>query len=117
MGGTVEKLCKPADKAMFDISNTLLLFDGNRGHSVQDFKGERFSLVYFCTGQWHKANKAMQIELAACGINFPTKQSMAMAKKMLGTPRGYKALAALKQSKHIIKPVAQAWPLTAAKEG
>jgi len=113
--GTVESLCKPADKSTLDINKNLLLFDGNRGHSVEDFQGERFSLVYFCTGQWRKANKTVQSELEKCGINFPTKESMSLGQKLLGTPRGYKALASSRAAKGAAEPAAKTWPVAAGK--
>lgn len=82
--GPVEKLCKRGDGMMtVDLSKNMLLFDGNRGHSVEDFQGERFSLVFFCTGLYHKANKTVKSELERCGICFPTQEGMAFARKIL----------------------------------
>ena len=66
-----EKLCKPEDCVTMDIGKSLLLFDGNRGHSVCNFKGERFSLVYFCTGMYHKANKTVRDELEVFFLFIP----------------------------------------------
>jgi len=81
--GSVEKVCKPGDCRTVDIKKGLLMFDGNRGHSVKDFKGERYSLVFFSIGQYHKADKKVQEELAKCGIRCPTAKGLTHAKKML----------------------------------
>mmetsp|Transcript_26663 Transcript_26663/g.69669 ORF Transcript_26663/g.69669 Transcript_26663/m.69669 type:complete len:566 (+) Transcript_26663:114-1811(+) len=115
--GTVESCCALKDKITFDISKQLLLFDGNRGHSVENFKGDRYSLVYFCTGQFFKANKTVRGELERCGFHFPTKEGLKIAKDLLGKPRGYKALrnttAAAAGSS---KPMAITWPQKAHKK-
>jgi len=116
--GAVENLCKPEDCVTMDIAKSLLLFDGNRGHSVCNFKGERFSLVYFCTGLYHKANKTVRDELERCGIRFPTEAGKALAKTMLGKPRGYKALSKSKALAKSTQPTALTWPQQVApKQG
>jgi len=113
--GAVESLCKPGDSTTLDISKSLLLFDGNRGHSVEKFSGERYSLVWFCTGQHEKANKKVSDALQRCGIRLPSKTSTALTKKMLGKPRGYKALAKSKSLSATEKPMARIWPQQDAK--
>merc|ERR1740130_1197017 len=60
--GPVEDCCEDKDKVTMDIHKQLLLFDGNRGHSVNDFKGNRYSLVFFCTGQFFKADPRVRNE-------------------------------------------------------
>mmetsp|Transcript_72192 Transcript_72192/g.132159 ORF Transcript_72192/g.132159 Transcript_72192/m.132159 type:complete len:528 (-) Transcript_72192:204-1787(-) len=84
--GPVEKMCLPGQCATINLNKHLLMFDGNRGHSVQDFQGERFSLVFFSIGQYHKANTSVRDALKRCGINCPSRESMAKMKKMLGAP-------------------------------
>jgi len=67
----VEVVCDQKDKkthTTLDISKSLLLFDGNRGHSVEDFTGERYSLVYFTQGQYLKPTAGEKH-----GIDFSTK--------------------------------------------
>lgn len=108
--GAVETCCEAKDKNTMDISDKLLLFDGNRGHSVNDFKGQRYSLVYFCTGQFFKANQTVRGELERCGFHFPTKEGLAIAKGLLGKPRGYKALKNAKAvTQGSTKPTAITW--------
>jgi hypothetical protein len=108
--GSVETCCEAKDKVTMDISKQLLLFDGNRGHSVENFKGNRYSLVYFCTGQFFKADKRIREELARCGFHFPTKEGLEIAKGLLGKPRGYKALKKTKGAICSTKPTAITWP-------
>ena len=108
--GSVETCCEAKDKVTMDISKQLLLFDGNRGHSVENFKGNRYSLVYFCTGQFFKADKRIREELARCGFHFPTKEGLEIAKGLLGKPRGYKALKKTKGAIVSTKPTAITWP-------
>jgi len=84
--GPVDKICKPGGCTTIDIKKKLLMFDGNRGHSVQDFDGERFSLVFFSIGQYHKANKSVRDELARSGINCPTSAQLSKAKALLEGP-------------------------------
>lgn len=114
--GSVEKCCRPDECTTMNIKKHLLLFDGNRGHSVNDFEGERFSLVFFCIGQYHKANAAVRNELSRCGINFPTAAGMAATRKMLGTPSGYGTAASKKKANG--KASACCWKLdVVAKKG
>ncbi|CAE8591738.1 unnamed protein product, partial [Polarella glacialis] len=87
--GTVEKVCQHEDRLTVDICGNLLLFDGNRGHSVEEFEGERFSLVFFTNGQYRKADATLQAGIKDCGINFPTEKSMDYFKAMMDKPIGY----------------------------
>jgi len=85
--GPVEKRCLPGEQTdTIDLGKQLLMFDGNRGHSVEPFQGERFSLVYFSIGQYHKANSKVRDALASCGINCPSREGMKQLQKMLGAP-------------------------------
>uniref|UniRef100_A0A7S4QAD1 Uncharacterized protein n=1 Tax=Alexandrium monilatum TaxID=311494 RepID=A0A7S4QAD1_9DINO len=71
-------------KVTVDIKDNLLLFDGNRGHSVNEFQGERFTLVFFSVRTWNKVPKEEVDEAVQCGIPVPTKSSMAFAQGLLG---------------------------------
>lgn len=81
--GPLEDL-KQKDKVQLDISDSLLLFDGNRGHLVQPFKGERYSLVFFSVRTWNKVPKKELAEAKKVGIPMPTDKSMKYAKSLLG---------------------------------
>jgi hypothetical protein len=83
---------KEKDKMQVQIRDNLLLFDGNRGHFVEPFQGERYSLVFFSVRTWSKVPKK-ELDLAKqCGIPVPTEKSMAFAKSLLGPSRkdGYR---------------------------
>lgn len=74
-----------------DVSKGMVLFDGNRAHSVDDFQGERYSLVFFtCPRFWRLAPDA-QKWLVKCGFRFPTQPGMLRLKGSLRDPVGYAA--------------------------
>eukprot|EP00401_Gymnodinium_catenatum_P039947 CAMPEP_0117536892 /NCGR_PEP_ID=MMETSP0784-20121206/41685_1 /TAXON_ID=39447 /ORGANISM="" /LENGTH=429 /DNA_ID=CAMNT_0005333465 /DNA_START=94 /DNA_END=1383 /DNA_ORIENTATION=- len=75
---------KPKDKIQVNIKDNLLLFDGNRGHYVNPFKGERYSLVFFSVRTWNKVPAAEVKEAMKCGIPLPTKKGMDYAQSLLG---------------------------------
>lgn len=75
------------EKLTVGIKDKLMLFDGNRGHFVNSFKGERFSLVFFSIRTWNKVPKEDAREAARCGIPLPTQSSMAFIQNLLG-PKG-----------------------------
>jgi len=81
--GSVEKMCLPGKSIPISLSKDLLMFDGNKGHSVDGFTGERFSLVYFSISQFHKANTKVREALDQCGIDCPTRASMSKLKTLL----------------------------------
>lgn len=72
-----------------DLRKNLLLFDGNRAHEVTDFRGERFTLVFFCVGKSWKATQEHRRILKDCGITVPEKEGLEWAKSLLSVPRGY----------------------------
>lgn len=76
-----------------DIKKNLMLFDGNRGHYVNDFQGERYSLVFFSLRTWHKVPKQDMDDAVRCGVPVPNKASMTYMNGLLGTARndGYRA--------------------------
>jgi len=88
------------DKVTVDLKENLLLFDGNRGHCVNSFEGERYTLVFFSVRTWHKVPEAELKAAMACGIPVPNKKSMAYAQTLLG-PSG--------------KDGFQLWPVQPAK--
>jgi len=63
---------KTEDKAAkLDLKNGLALFNGNSAHSVDEFKGQRFSVVYFTLG-CHGQMKAEDRErLQSLGVAAP----------------------------------------------
>merc|ERR1719456_863671 len=62
-----------ADQALkLDIAKGLLLFDGKRGHWVDDFKGERYTLVYFTCPRFDRATPETMKVLKGAGIPVTT---------------------------------------------
>jgi hypothetical protein len=73
-----------------DIKGKLTLFDGNRGHSVEDFTGDRYSLVFFSSGCHVRTKDDVKNFLTKQGgANWPTQDSIAYAESFLPPPRGY----------------------------
>jgi len=75
---------KEKDKVKINIRDNLLLFDGNRGHFVDPFKGDRYSLVFFSVRTWNKIPKNELALAKKCGIPVPTEKSMTYAKSLFG---------------------------------
>merc|ERR1712232_544637 len=71
-------------KVTADIKENLMLFDGNRGHFVNKFRGERYSLVFFSIRTWTKIPKQDAKEGARYGIPLPTKSDMSFMQSLLG---------------------------------
>jgi len=85
--GDVENLA-PADKTTLSIKDNLLMFDGNRAHSVNDFSGERYSLVFFSLGAWRKAPAEDVQELRGLGVPFPTEETSTQTRSLLDPAGG-----------------------------
>jgi len=105
------------DRVRIDTSRNLCVFDGNRAHEVEDFKGERYSLVFFSVGKYWKATQELQSQLVDRGFPVPSDETMAEATKLLPPPRGYlregQSLSAMFGLKEKMKVLS--WP-TAASE-
>lgn len=81
----------PVDRRVtVDLSSSLVIFDGKRGHSVKPFEGERYSLVYFTCSRYPKADAELKRNMLSRGIMWPTKASAVLASKALKPPAGYK---------------------------
>lgn len=84
---------KDKDKVQFDLKNELALFNGNCGHSVVPFEGNRFSVVYFTVGCYALAPQQCKDGLAALGFSCPADDEDRHA--LLRPPRGYGAASGL----------------------
>jgi len=72
--GEPEKLEKGNHKKeAFDLRNGLALFNGNCAHSVDDFKGHRFSIVFFTLGCHSKMKEEDRPGLETMGFAVPKK--------------------------------------------
>eukprot|EP00933_Yihiella_yeosuensis_P035971 TRINITY_DN2966_c0_g2_i1.p1 TRINITY_DN2966_c0_g2~~TRINITY_DN2966_c0_g2_i1.p1 ORF type:complete len:487 (-),score=123.84 TRINITY_DN2966_c0_g2_i1:185-1645(-) len=76
-------------KVQLPIKDSLALFNGNCGHSVNDFKGNRFSIVYFTCGCYDLAPKICKDNLEKLGFSYPKKDENRY--KLLRKPLGYAA--------------------------
>jgi hypothetical protein len=79
-----------ADKSVSnDISKGLFLFDGKRGHWVNDFEGERYTLVFFTCPRYDRISDEGKAHVDAGGFPFPTEESMDKLLNVLRKPAGY----------------------------
>jgi len=69
------------DCIKFDLKKTTALFDGNRAHEVEEFEGERYSIVFFSSSGWHKMKGDDVKKMTKMGFEFPTKTTMEKFKK------------------------------------
>ena len=58
---------------------------GDLSSSVEDFEGERYSLVFFSISQYAR----VPMDQRALLLDYPTTESMRVLQKMLAPPRGY----------------------------
>eukprot|EP00747_Dinoflagellata_sp_TGD_P162056 gnl/TRDRNA2_/TRDRNA2_179232_c0_seq1.p1 gnl/TRDRNA2_/TRDRNA2_179232_c0~~gnl/TRDRNA2_/TRDRNA2_179232_c0_seq1.p1 ORF type:complete len:698 (-),score=165.19 gnl/TRDRNA2_/TRDRNA2_179232_c0_seq1:183-2276(-) len=78
----------PADKSVsLKLGSGLALFNGNSAHSVNDFEGSRYSVVYFTLGCHAKCPPDTRDELIKMGVPFPAKDEE--PRNLLRGPRGY----------------------------
>merc|ERR1719336_613550 len=77
------------DRKVLDINKSLVLFDGNRGHEVDDFQGERFSVVWFSAGKFWTMGRENKDFLVQCGFGASENEDLGAVKDLLPAPRGY----------------------------
>lgn len=71
----------PKESIALDVGKEWTFFNGNNGHGVNPFKGERFSLVFFTSGNSHvKMAEKDKKTLTKLGFKVPTKKSMEATK-------------------------------------
>ena len=79
---------REAESATFDTRRQVVIFDGCRCHCVQPFTGERYSLVFFTTADYQKAQSSDITFLLDCGITWPTEVLLNHYINQLGPARG-----------------------------
>jgi len=67
---------RPEGKIVLNVGEGLALLDGSKAHSVSEFEGERYSVVFFSIEQFLKVDPTHTATLRECGINLPTRASM-----------------------------------------
>eukprot|EP00419_Tripos_fusus_P051497 CAMPEP_0172818578 /NCGR_PEP_ID=MMETSP1075-20121228/14006_1 /TAXON_ID=2916 /ORGANISM="Ceratium fusus, Strain PA161109" /LENGTH=488 /DNA_ID=CAMNT_0013658953 /DNA_START=42 /DNA_END=1505 /DNA_ORIENTATION=- len=72
-----------------DLKNGLALFNGNTAHSVNDFQGTRFSVVFFTLGCHAKMKQADREKLQSMGVKPPKADEDPF--KIISAPLGERA--------------------------
>ena len=75
----------PSGAIKLDTKNQFCLFDGKRCHAVDDFVGERYSLVFFTVTNHADVPVCCRANLP----DFPSRASLSLYQRMLAPPRGY----------------------------
>mmetsp|Transcript_16688 Transcript_16688/g.39025 ORF Transcript_16688/g.39025 Transcript_16688/m.39025 type:complete len:489 (-) Transcript_16688:80-1546(-) len=78
---------KEAASQKLDLKQGLALFNGNCAHSVEDFSGNRFSVVYFTVGCHKQMKQEDRAELAALRCNVPSPDLNPF--QLIKPPAGY----------------------------
>ena len=90
-----------------DTRSNYALFDGCRGHRVEQFSaGERYSLVFFSLNVWHKGPRDQMPE----GTVYPTQDSLKYFSDLLSPARGQGNGSILALLGKQVKPQALFWP-------
>jgi len=72
-----------------DIRRAFRVFDGRRGHCVQEFIGERFSVVFFSCRSYRAADADLRRRIAECGATWPSDDSNEAFTRQIPVARGY----------------------------
>eukprot|EP00928_Gymnodinium_smaydae_P046569 TRINITY_DN31025_c0_g1_i1.p1 TRINITY_DN31025_c0_g1~~TRINITY_DN31025_c0_g1_i1.p1 ORF type:complete len:546 (-),score=161.89 TRINITY_DN31025_c0_g1_i1:110-1672(-) len=81
--------CTKATRQQFDLSKQLALFNGNCAHSVEEFQGERYSIVWFTLGCHEGIIEEDRAKLKQLGIPCPAADEDPYA--LLRAPNGMRA--------------------------
>jgi len=76
----VEQLDKK-DCVTFDLAKDTTIFDGCRAHEVQDFTGNRYSIVFFSASGYQKVPEKDVKYLKSIGMPYPAAKAMEELKK------------------------------------
>jgi hypothetical protein len=101
----LNKLSK-ADARVFDLKKNTTIFDGCRAHEVEDFTGDRYSLVYFTASGFMKVPPANIKFLQSVGMPYPSPKAIQELK--LATQKfidGKAAVGSVKRSDKVKKVV------------
>jgi len=76
-----------AKKVTLDLKKGLALFNGNCAHSVNDFSGARYSIVYFTVGCHAKVSPSDKVKMKTLGFQVPAADEDPY--ELLAPPKGY----------------------------
>mmetsp|Transcript_3541 Transcript_3541/g.7978 ORF Transcript_3541/g.7978 Transcript_3541/m.7978 type:complete len:573 (+) Transcript_3541:90-1808(+) len=82
-----EDKLKSADSLSLQLRDGLCLFNGNCSHNVDEFEGERYSVVFFCVRCFNEAPEECKAQLRSVGTLYPEPDADRYA--LLRPPRGY----------------------------
>merc|ERR1712048_54670 len=72
-----------SESAMVDIGKGLLLFYGKRAHFVNDFSGERYSLVFFTCPRYERVSEENMEYMRAADFPYPSEDTMSKVTNLL----------------------------------
>lgn len=75
---------KKSDSVCFDLKTNTTVFDGNRAHEVEPFKGERYSIVFFTSRGHEKLSPDKVSTMKSMGFSWPTPAKMRELKHVTG---------------------------------
>ena len=78
-----------ASPVALDTRAALCMFDGSRGHFVEHFSGNRYSLVFFTHPSYQTASRDALLRLRELGASLPTEASIKHFERLLAPARGY----------------------------
>lgn len=68
---------KLKDAVRFELDKKTVVFDGKKPHEVEDFEGDRYSIVFFTAKGWAKSKgKDREFLVKSCGVPFPTPKAL-----------------------------------------
>ena len=105
------KLRKEFVPAELDARSHTVLFDGRRAHAVTPFEGERYSMVFFTSGDWENASDDLSDKLVTMGSRMPTAENLREAELRIPRPRGYPL------TEPITEPKIAMWPRNEEDQG
>jgi len=94
------------DSVKIDTLANYALFDGCRGHRVEPFVGERYSLVFFSLNAWDRGPRDQMPR----GSIYPTAEHLRYFSDLLAPARGQGNVSILAAFGKSIKPQALFWP-------
>lgn len=72
---------------ILDTKNAPVIFDGNLGHEVETFDGERFSVVLFTCPKRDRISESMALEASTkMGVAIPSDEGLSYLRKHLTVP-------------------------------
>eukprot|EP00403_Amphidinium_massartii_P008656 CAMPEP_0178413110 /NCGR_PEP_ID=MMETSP0689_2-20121128/22360_1 /TAXON_ID=160604 /ORGANISM="Amphidinium massartii, Strain CS-259" /LENGTH=539 /DNA_ID=CAMNT_0020034375 /DNA_START=34 /DNA_END=1650 /DNA_ORIENTATION=- len=107
--GNVDSL-HDSDKVVLDAKANWQIFDGNRAHSVEDYEGERYSIVFYSCSIYRKksaVSDTLRDSLKGCGAIWPTEATLNFYKKVAVDRWGASASQTVRQRIYAKRPATE----------